>query len=162
MIDVAHLIKAYDRNVRILKMQTEGLSHDESLIQLPFRANCLNWIVGHLVTNRNNVLKLMGAEDQISPVSVQRYMRDTDPVTPDSEDILPLENLLQLLEESQEKIKALLLEATNEDFAPRIAFFGNTEMSIGEWLLFFYFHDTYHTGQAEILRQAAGTDDKII
>jgi uncharacterized damage-inducible protein DinB len=35
-------------------------------------------------------------------------------------------------------------------------------MSIAEWLLFFYFHDTYHSGQTEILRQAAGKDDKII
>jgi len=25
-----------------------------------------------------------------------------------------------------------------------------------------YFHDSYHTGQMEILRQAAGKDDKII
>jgi uncharacterized damage-inducible protein DinB len=35
-------------------------------------------------------------------------------------------------------------------------------MTIGEWLLFFFFHESYHTGQTEIMRQAAGKNDKII
>jgi hypothetical protein len=39
MIDPAYLATAYDRNVRIIKMQTEGLTHEDSLIQLPFRPN---------------------------------------------------------------------------------------------------------------------------
>lgn len=35
-------------------------------------------------------------------------------------------------------------------------------MSVAEWLMFFYFHDTFHTGQTEILRQATGKNDKVI
>ncbi len=162
MLEAVHLAKAFDRNLRILKMQTDGLTHEDSLVQLPFRANCMNWIAGHLVVNRNNVLKLLDAEDLIEPISVERYRRDSDPVTPESTDALPLDQLLQLLEDAQIKIADLLEEVTPETLERKLAFFGNTEMTVAEWLLFFYFHDTYHTGQAEIYRQAAGTDDKII
>jgi uncharacterized damage-inducible protein DinB len=28
--------------------------------------------------------------------------------------------------------------------------------------LFFFFHESYHTGQAELLRQASDKDDKVI
>lgn len=162
MIEAAYLVTAYDRNVRIIKMQTEGLTHVDSLIQLPFRANCMNWIVGHLVTNRNNVLKLLDAGDRINPISVDRYSRDSDPITPESAHVLLLEELLSLLEEAQGNITRNLEEITSDELQREVAFFGNTEMTIGEWLLFFYFHDSYHTGQAEIMRQAADKDDKII
>ncbi len=59
MITPANLAEAYGRNVEIIKLQTEGLSQADSLVQLPFRANCMNWIVGHIVTNRHSVLKLL-------------------------------------------------------------------------------------------------------
>jgi hypothetical protein len=32
----------YKRNHQVLGMQTKGLSHEESLLSPPFRANCLN------------------------------------------------------------------------------------------------------------------------
>lgn len=162
MIDAASIADSYARNVRIIKMQTENVTHEESLIQLPFRANCMNWIVGHLVTNRNNVLKLLDSEHCIDPTSVDRYIRDTDPLKPDSTDALPLDRLIELLEQAQENIASILAECSAEDLQRKVAFFGNTEMTVGEWLLFFFFHDSYHTGQAEIMRQAAGKDDKVI
>ena len=34
--------------------------------------------------------------------------------------------------------------------------------SLGARLHFQYFHDTYHTGQTELLRQVTGVGDKII
>jgi uncharacterized damage-inducible protein DinB len=66
------------------------------------------------------------------------------------------------LDRSQDRLKRLLENIPQEKLESKTAFFGNTEMTIAEWLLFFLFHDTYHTGQTEILRQAAGMDDKVI
>jgi uncharacterized damage-inducible protein DinB len=143
-------------------MQTEGITHEQSLVQLPFRGNCMNWIVGHLVTNRNNVLKLLEASDRIEDIDVSQYQRESEPITAESPQIIPLEKLLEMLDTSQEHLEQLLEDMTQEEFERKVAFFGNTEMTVSEWLLFFYFHDTYHTGQTEILRQAAGKKDKII
>jgi uncharacterized damage-inducible protein DinB len=76
--------------------------------------------------------------------------------------VLPLEQLLALLDAAQAQIASLLAEISQDELSRPLAFFGNRSMTVGEWLMFFYFHDCYHTGQAEILRQAASKDDQII
>lgn len=162
MISPTYMAESYRRNVRILNMQTEGLSQEQSLVQLPFRGNCMNWIIGHLVVNRNNVLKLLGAADLIDDINVSHYRRESEPVTPESETIIPLETLMGMMERSQEHLDQLLEAISEQELERTVAFFGNTERTVGEWLLFFFFHDCYHTGQSEILRQAAGMDDKVI
>jgi len=63
MISIQNLTNFYARNVEIIKMQTENITQEESLIQLPFRSNCLNWVVGHVLANRCNILDLLGADD---------------------------------------------------------------------------------------------------
>lgn len=162
MIHPAFLADSYRRNILVLKMQCKDLTQEQSLKQLPFRGNCMNWIVGHLVTNRNNVLKLLEASDLIEDVDVSRYQRESEPITFESVGVLTLDSLLEMLGRSQTHLDRLLEEISDEELDRKIAFFGNKVMTVAEWLLFFLFHDTYHTGQSEILRQAAGMDDKII
>jgi uncharacterized damage-inducible protein DinB len=162
MISPNYLIRLYDRNVQIVKMQTEGLTQAESLVQLPFRANCMNWVVGHVVTNRHNVLKLLDGEYPMEAERVKRYTRESEAVHGEEEGVLALGELAALLEKAQAQIAERLAVITPEALERQTAFFGNRSMSVAEWLLFFFFHDAYHVGQTEILRQAAGKDDKVI
>jgi uncharacterized damage-inducible protein DinB len=162
MISPVQLADAYARNMSIDKMQTDGLSQADSLLQLPFRSNCMNWIVGHLVTNRHSVLQVLNGNPTMEADRVTRYTRESDPITGEQAGVLPLAELLELLEQAQAQITACLAAATLTDLEKQLAFYGRKSMSMAEWLMFFYFHDTYHTGQTEILRQAAGRDDKII
>jgi hypothetical protein len=162
MFPPTSLAEAFERNIQIIKMQTEGLSQGDSLVQLPFRGNCMNWVVGHIVTNRNSVLELLGVEQPPNADLVARYKRESEPICAAGPDVLPLDRLIELLELAQAQIAGLLAEATPEELKREVAFFGRRSMPVSEWLLFFYFHDTYHTGQTEILRQAAGKNDVII
>lgn len=162
MLSPTNLAEAFKRNVEIIKMQTEGLSHEDSLVQLPFRGNCMNWVVGHILTNRNSVLKLLGIEQPPTADLVARYTRESQPITASGTDVVALERLIELLEESQAQLAGLLADITPEELSREVAFFGRRSMPVSEWLFFFYFHDTYHSGQTEILRQAAGKDDKVI
>lgn len=162
MISPTKLADAFNRNFEIIKLQTAGLSHVDSLIQLPFRGNCMNWIIGHILTNRYSVLKLLGAEQPDQAALVARYERDSAPITMDESEVLPLDELIVTLEHTQGQIAGLLAKLTPEELDCQVAFYGRRSMSVAEWLMFFYFHDTYHTGQTEILRQASGMDDKII
>lgn len=162
MITPTILADAYARNVMIIQQQTAGLSDADSLVQLPFRGNCMNWIVGHIVTNRHNVLKLLNGEFPAEAARMQRYVRESQPITGPEAGVLPLAELLALLALAQTQLAARLEELTPAALAESVAFFGNRSMSVAEWLMFFYFHDSYHTGQTEILRQAAGKNDKII
>jgi len=162
MITLEDLLKGFERNLEIIKMQTENLTHEQSLIQLPFRSNCLNWVVGHILTNRCNILRLLEAEDLRPGVNLDRYERESQPVTADGEGVLPLEELLQHLEDTQERLEAVLEQEDEESLQRKETYRDRPERSVSYWLFFLYYHDSYHTGQTEILRQAAGTDDKII
>ncbi len=162
MITPQNLSDAYEFNIEVVKMQAAGLTQADTLVQLPFRGNCFNWVLGHLLSNRCTVLKLLGDEHTIDASLVARYDYDSEPVTGEGEGVLTLEQLLSLLDTAQAQIATLLANITPEELAHPMVVFGDRERTLGEWLFFFYFHDCYHTGQTEILRQAAGKDDKII
>lgn len=161
MIDQKQLADAFALNVRIMKSQAEGLSHADSLRQPPFRGNCLNWVLGHLLLNRNRVLAVLGQEPVLDGDTLSRYETGSEPVTGDEDGILTLEELLDGMVAGQEKIAAGLQQASAEDLAQEIQA-GERTMTLGRRLFGLYFHDTYHTGQTEMLRQLAGADDKVI
>lgn len=161
MITADQLAEAYAGNLGIIKMQVKGLTHEDSLLQLPFRGNCLNWVLGHILDSRNTVLQALGQEALLSEEQAARYGYGSEPVTRDGPDVLRLEELLSLLERSQGAIATGLQAATSAVLDREVQFAGRS-MTVGQQVFFLYFHDAYHTGQTEILRQLAGTDDKVI
>lgn len=161
MITATDLIGALERNLGIIKVQTEGLSHADSLLQLPFRGNCLNWVLGHIAANRNTMLLLLGEEAILSEAHVKRYEFNSEPVLGDTGDILTLEQLLTALEKGQSALAARLQKITVEELAREVhSFLGTT--TLGQFIFYLYWHETYHTGQPEALRQLAGKNDKVI
>lgn len=162
MISIQNLAAAYRRNLEIIKMQTEGLTQRDSLIQLPFRANCLNWVVGHILANRCNILNLLGAEDLRPGVDLDHYERESNPIQGPDSGVLVLTELLTHLETAQQRLEQALENESEESLQRLAPYRDRSEQPVAYWLFFLYFHDSYHVGQTEILRQAAGTDDKII
>lgn len=162
MINIQNLAAAYRRNLEIIKMQTEGLSQEDSLIQLPFRANCLNWVVGHTLANRCNILNLLGADDLRPGVNLDHYERESNPVLGPGEGVMVLSELLAHLETAQQRLEDALEKESEESLQRPAPYRERPEQPVAFWLFFLYFHDSYHVGQTEILRQAAGVDDKII
>lgn len=155
------MAEAYGRNVGIIQRQVEGLAHAESLLQPPFRGNCLNWVLGHILDSRNTILRVLDAEPALDPAIAARYARGSEPVLGDEPGIAPLEELLRALERSQERLAGKLAGLSAADFEREMQFFTRT-MPRSELLFFLYFHECYHTGQTEQLRQLAGKNDKII
>jgi uncharacterized damage-inducible protein DinB len=161
VITTTDLIGALERNLGIVKAQTQGLTHADSLLQLPFRGNCLNWVLGHLAANRSHMMQSLGEKPILSEAQVKRYGYGSEPVCGDAGDILTLEQLLTVLEQSQQLIAASLQKISAEELAREVqSFLGTT--SLGQLLFFLYWHETYHTGQTEALRQLAGKDDHVI
>ncbi len=161
MITTADLISGLERNLGIIKAQTKGLSHADSLLQLPFRGNCLNWVLGHMAANRNTMLRLLGEEAILGEAQAKRYGYGSEPVCGDGGDILTLEQLLAVLEQGQSALAARLEKITAEELAGEVqSFLGTT--TLGQLIFFLFWHETYHVGQPEFLRQLAGKDDKVI
>ena len=79
----------------------------------------------------------------------------------DGDDILTLEELLAVLEQGQSALAASLDKITAEELAGEVqSFLGTT--TLGQLIFFLFWHETYHVGQPEFLRQLAGRDDKVI
>jgi hypothetical protein len=161
MITPQQLAEAYGRNVAIVKMQTKDLSHAESVAPLPFNANCMNWTLGHMADSRNGVLRLLGEEPALAPELAARYARDGEPLAPGDEAV-PLEELLAALDRSQERIAAGMARLTEADWSREVALTGRTARPVSFWLLFLYFHDSFHAGETSVIRQAHGKADKVI
>ena len=161
MITTTDLISGLERNLGIIKAQTKGLSHADALLQLPFRGNCLNWVLGHIADNRNTMLHFLGEEAILSEADTARYGYNSEPVCGDGDDILTLEQLLIALEQSQSALTARLEKITTAELSrEQQSFLGTT--TLGQLIFFLYWHESYHAGQPEYLRQLAGTDDKVI
>jgi hypothetical protein len=161
MIDAAQLADSFALNTRLIHMQTAGLTHADSLLQPPFRSNSLNWVVGHLLVGRNRVLRALGAEPLVSEAEIARYETESEPIAGDGAGVWALEELLAAHDRTQERIAEGLRRATPDDLARELVI-GERKTTVGQRVFGLYFHDTYHTGQAELLRQLAGTDDKIV
>jgi hypothetical protein len=157
--DAETLIGSFGLTHQLIRMQTDGLSHKDSLLQPPFRGNCLNWVLGHILVGRNTALKLM-EEAPIWDEEEARYRRESEPITRD-EQALPLDRLLGDLNRSQGRLVAALERTRPEDLATVVPFRGS-ERPLGQALADQHWHETYHTGQLELLRQLAGTDDAIV
>jgi hypothetical protein len=147
-----------ERDYSVIKMQTEGLTDEDSLLQPPFRGNCLNWVLGHIIYHRGRLLKVLGDTSDWPGEQIQRYRGESEPISGPAEDILSLAQLLSLLDQSQERIAARLQNISEEKLDAVIV----NEDTRGEILARLLWHETYHIGQLEPLRQLAGKNDKVI
>jgi uncharacterized damage-inducible protein DinB len=161
MITPKQLADAFAQNVEIIEEQVNGLTHADSVLQPPFRGNCLNWVLGHIVAKRDSILETLGEQPLLSPAQAARYDYGSEPVTCDGGDILKLDHLLDALRRGQPRLAAGLERASDQDLARPLDFAGRTMTAAGK-AFFLYYHDTYHTGQTELLRQLAGKNDKVI
>ncbi len=161
MIDPEQLANAFALNLNIIRSHTEGLTHEESLLQPPAGGNCLNWVLGHIASNRNRILLTLDQEPVLTEAEAARYDTGSKPVTCDEEGILKLVMLLAALERAQEGIAAGLGRLSVEALASEIEV-GDRNMTLGQRLFGLYFHETYHTGQTELLRSLTGRDEKVI
>jgi len=139
----------------VVRRQTEGLSHADSLIQPPVRGNCLNWIIGHIVHNQDLILLALGQPPIWTYDEARRYKRESDPIS-DEAQALPLERLLRDLDASTERILTGLHAATPEMLAV-----SHQQKTVAEHIALLIWHETYHVGQLELLRQLAGKNDKV-
>lgn len=138
------LVQSFNATHRIIKMQTDGLTHADSLLQLPFRGNCLNWVLGHIVVGRNSVLKLLEASAVCGELETARYVAGSEPITND-EQALPFERLLKDLDESQRRITTVLEQSSSEALG-KLVKTKRGEEPVGKLVAGLHWHETYHYG----------------
>ncbi len=140
----------------VIQHMTEGLTHADSLLLPAAGGNCLNWVLGHLVTERDEALGWLGQAPLWTEAETQIYQRRSEPLV-EAAQALPLERILGDLAQTQEQMLARLATVTPEELAAP-----SGESTVGERLTFMLWHETYHVGQLELLRHLAGKHEQVI
>jgi uncharacterized damage-inducible protein DinB len=146
----------------VMKMNVADLSQEESLIRPGPGGNCVNWVVGHIMSSRNKMLRLVGKEPIWSEAEEALYDRGSESMT-DPARALPLERMLADFEASQRPILDGLAAMTPEQLSAKAPFSpgNNKNETIGSLLAGLVFHESYHIGQTGVLRRIAGKEAAI-
>lgn len=156
-LSAEQLAADFGRNVWVIHRHTDDLTHAESLIQPPFPHNCLNWVLGHIMQNRDDLLKLLGAQPVLNQTEAGCYQRGSEAVTADAPVVVDFVRLRQLLDEQQQRLADAFAKSAADAMARKVG-----DNTLGETVRVLYFHDAYHTGQIDMLRQVAGKNDAIL
>lgn len=138
---------------RIIKNKTEGLTQADSMRQLPFPGNCMNWNLGHILVYRMQYLGAIDGVTQPDPAEFAIYGAGSEPLT-DSAKAIPLPTLLERLDAASAQVVAAL-----EQMSPgRLDEWFDAEkgQTVANRLDFYMiFHESFHAGQLEPLRELA-------
>ena len=138
---------------RIVKNKTEGLTHADSMRQLPFPGNCMNWNLGHLLVYRMQYLGVIDGQSQPDPDEFALYGAGSEPLT-ESDKAIALETLLGRLDEASASIVAALQAMPQSRLAE--IFDAERGTTVDDRLQFYMiFHESYHAGQLELLYELA-------
>ncbi len=96
-----------------VNVNTKGLTHEDSLVAPPSGGNCLNWVLGHLLVARNDLLKGLGRDPVWGEERVERYSRGSNPIT--AGEALPLGEILADFAASQETLVEAVNALTDDD-----------------------------------------------
>lgn len=143
-------------------VNVQDVSHEESLRMPGEAGHCMNWVVGHLVASRNQVLALLTLPPLHPPRELERYVRGSSPLT-DASEAIDFPELVSDYEKSQEKIVEALARTTPEQLAAPLPEEINVFRldNVGEMLAALLFHEVYHVGQLGVLRRLIGKEPGI-
>lgn len=146
----------------VVAANTEGVTHEQSLLQPAPGGNCLNWVVGHLLTIYGKSLPLVGQQPVLDDATHERYDRGSPPLR-DAGQAMRFEEILAAWETTCDRFDAgragLAPEALDRPapFSPS----GNPDETVRSLLGTILFHQAYHAGQTGILRRLAGKEGAI-
>jgi uncharacterized damage-inducible protein DinB len=146
----------------VIRVNTAGLTHEDSLVQPQPDGNCLNFIVGHVVNVYDQVLPLVGQEPVMGD-AVRRYERGSPPIR-DAAEALQLSDLLAAFDTQTERFQAGLATLTPEALErpmPGPDSKGELTETTRSLLSTILFHQAYHAGQTGVLRRIAGKPGAI-
>ncbi len=151
LLTPTQLAEAFALNVYTIVTHTVRVTHAESLRPTPLP---LNWIIGHILVNRDRALALLGEAPRLREAERARYA--ADPATLKADNAVRFDHQLRLLEHGQPDLASGLIRLSAKDWTREVSV-GEHKLTLAARLFGLYTHDTYHTGQTEILRQQIET-----
>jgi uncharacterized damage-inducible protein DinB len=144
-------------NAHVMSVNLEGITHEDSLIRPREDGHCMNWILGHIIANRNPILHTVGGDPIWTDEEALFYQRGSQPFD-DGSAAHSLSKLIKDFTRSQQQLQEALESIDEERLATASTPDGS---SPGEILVTLAFHESYHAGQIGLLRRILGKPGAI-
>ncbi len=145
-------------------VDTEDITDEEALVFPTGDANCMNWIVGHIIDARNQLLTLLKEQPVWDNKKLHCYARGAK-FKDVQELFLPFNQLIEYLKTSYDRLISGIKHVQPDQLAAisNISLQGGATIShtLLEWLTVFSFHESYHCVQTGFLRKILGKEGKI-
>lgn len=141
----------------IFQINTDGVTHVESLHQPAESGNCLNWIAGHLVTAYNSILPSLGEETVWNETRTEIYKRGSDPLA-GTENAVEFDEICRAFDTAHERVTRGLGNLAAERLTEPAPYSpgNNPDETLGSLLHLIAFHQAYHVGQLGLGRRLVG------
>lgn len=149
--DAKTFLKTLDRNLGVIERNIDGIDLERSLLGVVPGGSHLNWMLGHLVASRDSMLRSLDPDGETvwDRDTATRYRRGSVPaLAPEAQ---PVEELAGALKRSQELL-ATALASVDQAALDR----EHGDRTVGAWIEFLIWHETYHAGQTALYRRLAG------
>jgi uncharacterized damage-inducible protein DinB len=159
----SELANMYEFSYGAIKRNLDDVTNEESLVHPPGAGNCLNWVLGHVVSARNTVLKLAGSAPMVSEEITTHYVRGSNPLQP-GDKVPDLATLRGLLSDTQQRLIPALAALSDEALSrpvPEQMRRSPLTGTVGDALIRLHYHEGYHNGQIGLLRRLAGKEGAI-
>jgi uncharacterized damage-inducible protein DinB len=144
-------------NQFVLNINLEGLTDDDGLVEPAGGGNPINWILGHVLNARGELLGVLGGAPVMTEAEAAPYKRGGEPDL-DALAALPLSALAARFHASQEGVVSGIQALEDDALAAPAPFspVGNKDETLGTLIAGLVFHESYHLGQIGLLRRLLG------
>lgn len=146
----------------MIDLNVGDISQEESMFQPQPAGNCMNWVLGHIVKSRLEILKLLGTETSVPKGHYARYGMGGDRLVESSE-ALPFDEIFQTYKSLQTPLIDGIQSATEDTLCRTVenSPIGDPRQTVGNLIVLLASHEAYHTGQTGLLRAMIGKERRF-
>ena len=156
-IDTGTLRHQARRIQAVVRINSEGVAHEDSVVMPTPGGNSFNWVMGHLLAIYNNLLPLLGKQKVYENGELKKYERGSPALT-DTSKAMQLDELQRGWAEACARIDDGLASLPVERLTMKspVSPTNDPNETIGSLLDTIMFHQAYHSGQLGVLRRISG------
>lgn len=143
----------FERNLKVLVSSADGVDEAGARVPVVEGGSHFHWLLAHLVASRDGLLERIGADRVWTAEAAKAFGRGSAPSVPEG---ATLADHLARLRAQQELLDAVLPTLGAEALGREVG-----RMTVGGWIEFLAWHETYHVGQATLYRRVAGLPSAI-
>ena len=158
------LASMYEFSYFALNRNLNDLAHQDTIHIPEPGGNCINWVLGHVISARGMMLLLAGAGGPVFSAEEAAVFQRGSAAMKSGDDAMDLGKLKAALEESQKRLIPAIQALSDETLAtPVPEKFKRPPLTgtVGQALATLNYHEAYHNGQIGILRRLAGKEGAI-